>query len=147
LNWDVSFPQLNRGELTFDAPHLADIWTRFLSRFDEASVGRMLGATTCGGLFPSRTKDGGESSLQFEFDCSLNHQIVDQLERLGREPSEAAAERIVSRNRQTIEVGELAQRASIGNPLAQFAIVSVLDAHENQRAQDLLRRHAAATSA
>jgi hypothetical protein len=55
-------------------------------------------------------------------------------------------ERIVSWNRQAIEVGELAQRASIGNPLAQFAIVPVLDAHENQRAQDLLRRHAAATS-
>src|SRR6267378_3529808 len=32
------------------------------------------------------------------------------------------------------------------NPLAQFAIVPVLDAHENQRAQDLLRRQAAATS-
>src|ERR1700694_1824672 len=47
---------------------------------------------------------------------------------------------------QTIEVGELAQRASIGNPLAQFAIIPVLDAHENQRAQDLLRRQAAATS-
>src|SRR5450631_2257732 len=53
---------------------------------------------------------------------------------------------IVSRHRQTIEIGELAQRASIGNPLAQFAIVPVLDAHENQRAQDLLRCDAAATS-
>src|SRR5260370_39823409 len=58
----------------------------------------------------------------------------------------AAVERIVSRHRQTIEVGELAQGASIGNPLAQFAIVPVLNAHENQRAQDLLRRQAAATS-
>src|ERR1700704_78421 len=64
----------------------------------------------------------------------------------GREPGEAAVECIVSRHRQTIEVRELAQCASIGNPLAQFAIVPVLDAHENQRAQDLLRRQAAATS-
>src|ERR1700681_672564 len=59
---------------------------------------------------------------------------------------EAAVECIVSRHRQTIAIRELAQCASIGNPLAQFAIVPVLDAHENQRAQDLLRRQATATS-
>src|SRR5216683_1993830 len=84
--------------------------------------------------------------LQPEVDRRLHHQIIDRLERLGREPIEPAMERIVSRHRQTIEVCELAQCASIGNPLAQFAIVPVLDAHENQRAQDLLRRQAAATS-
>jgi len=39
-----------------------------------------------------------------------------------------------------IEVGELAQCASVGNPLAQFTIVPVLDAHQNQRAQHLLWR-------
>src|SRR5260221_2152319 len=84
--------------------------------------------------------------LQSEVERRLRHRIIDRLERLGREPIEAAMERIVSRHRQTIEVRELAQCASIGNPLAQFAIVPVLDAHENQRAQDLLRRQAAATS-
>ena len=52
----------------------------------------------------------------------------------------------MSWHRQTIEVRELAQRASVGNPLAQFAVIPVLDAHENQRAKDLLRRQAAATS-
>src|SRR5229473_210076 len=62
------------------------------------------------------------------------------------EPIASAVERIVSRHRQTIEICEPAQGASIGNPLAQFAIVPVLDAHQYQRAQDLLRRHAAATS-
>ena len=85
-------------------------------------------------------------SFQFEVDRRMHHQIIDRLERFGREPGEAAVECIVSRHRQTIEVRELAQCASIGNPLAQFAIVPVLDAHENQRAQDLLRRQAAATS-
>src|SRR6266481_3316792 len=84
--------------------------------------------------------------LQFEVDRRLHHQIIDRLERCGRQPGEAAVECIVSRHRQTIEVRELAQCASIGNPLAQFAIVPVLDAHKNQRAQDLLRRQAAATS-
>ena len=83
--------------------------------------------------------------LQSELDRRLHHQIIDRLERLGRQPIEAAVERVVSRHRQTIEVGELAQCASVGNPLAQFAIVPVLDAHQNQRAQHLLRRQAAAT--
>ena len=83
--------------------------------------------------------------LQSELDRRLHHQIIDRLERLGRQPIEAAVERIVSRHWQTIEVRELAQCASVGNPLAQFAIVPVLDAHQNQRAQDLLRRQAAAT--
>ena len=44
-----------------------------------------------------------------------------------------------------MEVRELAQCASVGNPLAQFAIVPVLDAHQNQRAQHLLRRQTATT--
>src|SRR5207249_2904864 len=38
------------------------------------------------------------------------------------------------------------QRQSIGNPLAQLAIVPVLEPHQNQRAQDLSRRQSAATT-
>src|SRR5713226_9673224 len=45
--------------------HSPGIWTRFSSRFHEASVGRMVVATTCGGLFPPRTKDGWISSGGF----------------------------------------------------------------------------------
>src|SRR6478609_3038194 len=56
--------------------------------------------------------------FQSELDRRLHHQIIDRLERLGREPIEAAVERIVSRHWQTIEVRELAQCASVGNPLA-----------------------------
>lgn len=66
--------------------------------------------------------------LQSEVDRRLHHQLIDRLERLGRQPIEAAVECIVSWHRQTIEVGELAQRASVGNPLAQFAVIPVLDA-------------------
>lgn len=84
--------------------------------------------------------------LQSEVDRRLHRQLIDRLERLGRESIGAAVERIVSWHRQTIEVRKLAQRASVGNPLAQFAVIPVLDAHENQPAQDLLRRQAAATS-
>ena len=66
-----------------------------------------------------------------EFDGRLHHYIIDRPERLGREPSEPAVECIVSRHRLAIEVGELAQSVSIGDPLTQFAIVQVLDAHQN----------------
>jgi hypothetical protein len=52
----------------------------------------------------------------------------------------------MSWHRQTIEVRELAQRASVRSPLAQFAVIPVLDAHQNQQAQDLLRGQPAATS-
>src|SRR5271165_3984251 len=83
--------------------------------------------------------------LQPTIDRRLHHQLIDCLERLGRQSIEAAVERIVSRDRLTMEVRELAQRIPIRNPLAQFALVPVLDAHEHQRAQNLLRRQTAAT--
>src|SRR5258708_36416100 len=87
-------------------------------------------------FWPSFKSEGGRR---------MHHQIIDRLERFGREPGEAAVECIVSRHRQTIEVRELAQCASIGNPLAQFAIVPVLVANKNQRAQYLLRLQASET--
>src|SRR6201984_3125235 len=41
---------------------------------------------------------------------------------------------------------ELPQRQSISNPFTQLAIVPILDAHQNQRAQDLLWRQSMAAS-
>src|SRR5258707_841817 len=84
--------------------------------------------------------------LQSKIDCRLNHQVIDRFERLRREPIEAAAERIVLGHRITVEVGKLTQHQSVGDPFAQFTISPVLDAHENQRAQDLLRRQSTATA-
>ena len=63
-----------------------------------------------------------------------------------RQPIEAAIECIVLGHRLAVEISELAQHQSVGDPFAQLAIVPVLDAHENQRAQDLLRRQPAATA-
>ena len=83
--------------------------------------------------------------LQPKPDCRLHHKIIDRLQCLRRQPIEATVERIVEGHRPTIEVGKLAQRESVGNALAQFAIGPVLDAHQNQRAQHLLRRQATAT--
>src|SRR5207245_8356173 len=44
------------------------------------------------------------------------------------------------------EAAKPTQREFLGNPLAQNAIVSVLEQHQNQRAQDLSRRQSAATT-
>src|SRR5436190_9989250 len=44
-----------------------------------------------------------------------------------------------------VEVGELAQRVSVGDPLAQLAVIQVLDPHQDQRAQHLLRGQSVAT--
>src|SRR6266571_1316547 len=84
--------------------------------------------------------------LQPEIDRRLYHQLIDGLERLWRQSIEAAVERIVSRHRLRVEVRELAQRDSVSDPFAQLPIVPVLDTHENQRAQNLLRCQSAATS-
>src|SRR3984957_7422856 len=84
--------------------------------------------------------------LQSKIDCRLNHQVIDRFERLRRQSIEAAAERIVLGYPITVEVGKLTQHQSVGDPFAQFTIVPVLDAHENQRAQNLLRRQSTATA-
>ena len=57
----------------------------------------------------------------------------------------AALERVLLGHRLAIEIGEPSQRDAIGNPFAQFAIIPVLDPHENQRAQDLPCREPLAT--
>jgi hypothetical protein len=44
-----------------------------------------------------------------------------------------------------VEIGELAQRYPIGDAFAQLAIIPVLQAHQNKRAQHLRRDEAAAT--
>src|SRR6266851_1139585 len=84
--------------------------------------------------------------LQSKIDRSLNHQVIDDFERLRRQPIEAAVERIVLGYRITVEVGKLTQHQSVGDPFAQLAIIPVLDAHEDQRAKDLLRRQSTATA-
>src|SRR6202049_2242756 len=85
--------------------------------------------------------------LQSKIDCRLNHQVIDGFERLRCQSDEAALKRVVLGYRTTVEVGKLPQHQAVGDPFAQFAIVPVLDAHENQRAQDLLRRQSTATAA
>src|SRR5258707_11282256 len=86
------------------------------------------------------------TTTKSELDRRPNHQVVDGFERLRRQSDEAALKRVVFGHRRAIEVGELTQRQSIGDPLTQLAIVPVLEPHQNQRAQDLSRRQSAATT-
>jgi hypothetical protein len=51
--------------------------------------------------------------------------------------NEAALECVVLGNAVAVDIGEQAQRQSIGDWLAQFVIIPVLRAHQNQRALDL----------
>ena len=85
--------------------------------------------------------------LQTQCNGGLNHPLVDSLQSLRRDPAKGPIEGIVLGNRMTVELRKTAQGQAIVNALAQFAVVPVLDAHENQRAQNLRRRHALAPGA
>src|SRR3974390_3162565 len=73
-----------------------------------------------------------------------NDQVINGFESLRRKANEAALKGVVLGHRSAVEVGELAQRQSIGDTFAQLAIVPVLQPHQNQRAEDLARRQSAA---
>ena len=84
--------------------------------------------------------------LQPKIDRCLNDQFVDGPKRVVRQPIEVAVECMVFGHTLPIKLRELAQRHSIRNALTQLAVVPVLDALENERAQDLLRRQSASTA-
>src|SRR5215471_3064437 len=84
--------------------------------------------------------------LQPKINRCLHDNFVDGLKRVGRQPIEVAVERMVFGHTLPMELRELAQRHSIGDALAQLAVVPVLNALENERAQNLLRRQSAATA-
>jgi hypothetical protein len=66
---------------------------------------------------------------------------------LRRQPIEAAVERVMFGHRIAVEIGELTQRHTVGDPFTQFAIIPILHPHQNQRTQHLRRRQSAATLA
>src|SRR6266702_1780460 len=84
--------------------------------------------------------------LQSKIDCCLNNQVIDGFESLRCQSDEAALKRVVFGHPRAVEVSKLTQHQSVGDPFAQLAIVPVLDAHENQRAQGLLRSQSTATA-
>ena len=63
--------------------------------------------------------------------------LVDGFQGGRGEPVEGAVESIVPGNGVAVEIGKAAQGKAIVDAFAQLAIIPVLDAHENQRAQGL----------
>ena len=81
--------------------------------------------------------------FQAEFHGGLHDELIDGCQRGRGEPVEGPIESIVLGNSVTIELRKGAQREAIVDAIAQVAVVQVLDTHENQRAQGLLRGDAA----
>src|SRR5712691_5474894 len=82
--------------------------------------------------------------FQTEFHGALDHKLVDGLERGWSEPVEGPVEGVVLGDRVAIKLGKPAQRVAIVDAVAQVAIIPILDAHENKRAQGLRRSDAVA---
>ena len=76
----------------------------------------------------------------------LHHQFIDGTQRLRRQSVKGAVERIMLWHRLAVEIRKLAQRVSIRDPFAQFTIRPVLDPHQDQGTQNLLRCQSATTS-
>jgi hypothetical protein len=78
--------------------------------------------------------------FQAESDGGSDHRIVDGLKRRGCQPVKGSIESIVLGNRLAMEVSEAPQGIPVGDALAQFAVVPVLDPHQGQRTERLLSR-------
>jgi len=82
--------------------------------------------------------------LHSQIDGSFKDQVIDGLYGFGVKFIKGPIESVVLGYAPAIKTTESAQRVSIGNPLAQFPIVTVLNPHENQGAHHLRRGHARA---
>ena len=75
--------------------------------------------------------------FQAEIHRRLDHQLIDVFQRLRSQPMKGAVKRMMFGYWLTIEFRELAQRVSVGDAFAQFAIIPILDAHQYEGAQNL----------
>ena len=88
--------------------------------------------------------DGGVDAeflavLQSELDRRSHYQVVDGLQCLGPEPVKSPTEGIVLLgHRLAPKPGELTQRIAVGDALAEFAVIPVLNPPENKGAEGLL---------
>jgi hypothetical protein len=83
--------------------------------------------------------------LQSQIHGSFKNQIIEGLQRLRPKFVKGPIESVVLRYRLAVKTRESAQRVSVGDSLAEFAIVPVLDSHKDQRPQHLRRGHGRAT--
>ena len=78
--------------------------------------------------------------LQAEGNRHADDRVIDGLQRRGGQPVDGAVERVVLGDPLTVERGEVPQRVAIRNPFAQFPIIPVLHAHQDQRTEHLWSR-------
>ena len=91
------------------------------------------------GLYNCRVDAKFLAIFQARIHGRLHHQLIDGLQRLGSQPMKGAVKRIVLGHRLAVKIRELTQGVAVGDPLAQFAVIPILDAHEDEGAQNLLR--------
>jgi hypothetical protein len=77
--------------------------------------------------------------LHSQLDGSFDDQIVDGLKSGRPKLDKSPMESVMHRDALAVKTSELAQGVPVGNPLAQFPIVTVFNPHENQRAHHLRR--------
>jgi len=77
------------------------------------------------------------------FDSRFNHGVIDRLHRDGQDPVERGIESIMFVHGLAVETGEVAQRITIGDAFTKFAVIPVLDAHQNQGTESLVGRQPA----
>src|SRR6266705_4209854 len=83
--------------------------------------------------------------FQTQIHCRLHDQLIDGLQRLRSQPVKGTVESTVLRHRLAIEIRELPQSVPVSDPFAQLAKIPILDALEDQGAQNLLGGQSIAT--
>jgi len=78
--------------------------------------------------------------FQAVIDGRSNDGVIKLLHRRGRQPVECMIESVVPGNRRTLEARKFPQRVSIINTFPKLPVIPILDAHQNQRTQNLARR-------
>lgn len=107
---------------------------------EQSIIGRMMNIGFCDRRIDAQSL----AVLQPQIDGSFKDQVIDGLYGLRPKFIEGPIESIMLGDASATKTTESAQRVSIGNPLAQFPIITVLNPHENQGAHHLRRCHARA---
>src|SRR5213593_3024498 len=111
---------------------ISRVRTRTVSQSRVASVGQWMSVS-------HNRRIGAQLLAIFQtvVDGRANDGVIQFLYGGRTQPVERLVERIVLGNQLAVEAGELPQRVSIIDTFAQFAVIPILDAHQDQRPQNL----------
>ena len=85
--------------------------------------------------------------FQFQLNGSLHHGLIEGPNRIWRQSHEGAVEGVVLGNPVAVKEGKPAQSIAVVDAFAQFAVIPVLDAHQQQGTEGLLGADAVASRA